>query len=85
MFRICHVFLSVHCSLVLACLERADLLALWFVTFYCDFVTFHVVSWVRCGAGLYRFLIFALILIVTASVLWLFLKVQCVGVHCVIV
>ena len=40
MFRICHVFLSVHCSLVLTSWERADLLALWVVTFYCDFVTF---------------------------------------------
>ena len=28
MFRVCHVFLSVHCSLVFTCWERADLLAL---------------------------------------------------------
>ena len=26
---------------------------------YCDFVTFPLVSWVRCGTWLYRFLIFA--------------------------
>ena len=25
----------------------------------CEFVTFPLVSWVRCGTGLYRFLIFA--------------------------
>ena len=29
---------------------------LWF---YCEFVTFPLVSWVRCGTWLYRFLIFA--------------------------
>ena len=40
MFRVCHVFLSVHCSLVVTCWERADLLALMFVTFYCVFVVF---------------------------------------------
>ena len=35
MFRVCHVFLSVHCSLVVT-----DLLALSYVMFYCVFVTF---------------------------------------------
>ena len=40
MFLVCHAFLSVHCSLVVTCLERADLLALLFVMFYCAFVTF---------------------------------------------
>ena len=38
-FRICHVFLSVRCSLVVTCLERAGLLTLLYVMFYCDFVT----------------------------------------------
>ena len=33
MFRFCHVFLSVHCSLVVTCWERADLLALLYVMF----------------------------------------------------
>ena len=33
-------FLSVRCSLVVTCWERADLLALLCVMFYCDFVTF---------------------------------------------
>ena len=38
--------------------ERADLLAL-VCGVYCEFVTFPLVSWVRCGTWLYRFLIFA--------------------------
>ena len=33
-----------------------------FVMSNCDVVTFPLVSWVRCGALLYRFLIFALFL-----------------------
>ena len=40
MFQVCHVFLSVHCILVVTCRERADLLAILCVMFYCDFVTF---------------------------------------------
>ena len=32
---------------------------LWFVVSICEFVTFPLVSWVRCGTWLYRFLIFA--------------------------
>ena len=40
MFGVCHAFLSVHCSLVVTCCERADLLALLCVMFYCVFVTF---------------------------------------------
>ena len=40
MFCVCHVFLSIHCSLVVTCWERADLLALLYVKFYCVFVTF---------------------------------------------
>ena len=40
MFRVCHAFLTVHCSLVATCWERADLLALLYVMFYCVFVTF---------------------------------------------
>ena len=46
------------CALWFTCWERADLLALvWGVC--CEFVTFPLVSWVRCGTWLYRFLIFA--------------------------
>ena len=33
-----------------------------FVMSYCDVVTFPMLSWVRCGARLYLFLIFALFL-----------------------
>ena len=33
-----------------------------FVMTNCDVVTFPLVSWVRCGSSLYRFLIFALFL-----------------------
>ena len=36
---VCHVFVSVHCCLVVTCWERADLFAL-FVKFNCIFVTF---------------------------------------------
>ena len=58
----CHAFLSVHCSLVVSCWERANLLALLYVTFFVFLSLSHVVSWVRCGTWLYRFLIFALLL-----------------------
>ena len=33
-----------------------------FVMSNCDVVTFPLVSWVRCGASMYRFLIFAIFL-----------------------
>ena len=39
-FPVCHVFLSVHCSPVVTCWKRADLLAPVCVMFYCVFVTF---------------------------------------------
>ena len=40
MFRVCLVFSSVHCSLVVTCWIMADLLSLLYVVFYCVFVTF---------------------------------------------
>ena len=41
MFRVCHAFLSVYCSLVVvSCWERANLLALLCVMFSHVFVTF---------------------------------------------
>ena len=40
MFHVGHVLLSVHCSLAVTCWERADVLALLYVMFYCIFVTF---------------------------------------------
>ena len=49
---------SVCMCFVVTCWERADLLALVCGVF-CEFVTFPLVSWVRCGTWLYRFLIFA--------------------------
>ena len=35
MFRVCHVVLFDHCSLVITCWKRADLLALLCVAFAC--------------------------------------------------
>ena len=63
MFLFCLVFArslyaSVYMCFVVTCWERADLLAL-VCGVYCEFVTFPLVSWVRCGTILYRFLIFA--------------------------
>ena len=46
MLRVCHAFLSVYCSLVVTCWERANLLALLCVMFLS---LSHVVSWVKCG------------------------------------
>ena len=60
-------------------LSRLFIAALWstagkgltswlsFVMFNCVCATFHVVSWVRCGTWLYRFLIFAAILTLSCS------------------
>ena len=64
-FRVCCVFLSVHCSLVVSCWEKTDLLARLCVMFYCAFVFSHVtvVFWVSCGVWLYRFLIVAFFLL----------------------
>ena len=53
MFLFCLVFAmslctSVYMCFVVTCWERADLLAL-VLCGYCEFVTFPLVSWVRCG------------------------------------
>ena len=53
MFLFCLVFAmslcaSVYMCLVVTCWERADLLAL-VCSVYCEFVTFPLVSRVRCG------------------------------------
>ena len=53
MFLFCLVFAmclcaSVYMCLVVTCWEMADLLAL-VVLSNCEFVTFPLVSWVRCG------------------------------------
>ena len=39
---------SVYMCFAVTCWERADLLAL-VCGVYCEFVTFPLVSWVRCG------------------------------------
>ena len=54
MFLFCLVFAmslcaSVYLCFVVTCWERADLLAL-ICGVYCEFVTFPLVSCVRCGA-----------------------------------
>ena len=54
--------LSVPCSLVVTCWERADLLALLYVIFPCVFAPLHMVSCVRCGILLCGFVIFAFFL-----------------------
>ena len=41
---LCHAVLSVYCSLVVTCWERADLLALLYVMFSCVFSLSHMVS-----------------------------------------
>ena len=53
---------SIYMCFVVTCWERADLLAV-VCGVCCEFVTFPLVSWVRCGTWLYRFLIFAPLLI----------------------
>ena len=72
MFLFCLVFAMSLCASVYMCFvvtswERADLLAL-VCGVYCEFVTFPLVSWVRCGTWLYRFLIFAPLLTFILSV-----------------
>ena len=41
--------LSVPCSLVVTCWEKADLLALLYVMFSCVLSLSHIVSWIGCG------------------------------------
>ena len=50
MFRVCHAILSsFYGSLLVTCLERADLLALLYVVIYCVLSLPDGVSWVKCG------------------------------------
>ena len=67
-FQGCTSFVHLLCFF---CLTRLFICALWspagkgltswlsFVVSYCEFVTFQLVSWVRCGTWFIRFLIFA--------------------------
>ena len=45
-FHVCHAVMSVPCSLVVTCWERAGLLALVCVMFSCVLSLSHMVSWV---------------------------------------
>ena len=67
----CLVFAMSLCPSVYMCLwspARKGLTSwLSFVVSNCEFVTFPLVSWVRCGTWLYRFLIFAPLLILMHS------------------
>ena len=45
MFHAYHAFLSVHCSLVATCVERANFLPLLYVMVSCNFVTFLGQVW----------------------------------------
>ena len=47
-FVCCSLCASVCVCFVVTCLDRADLLAL-VCGVYCEFVTFPLVSWGRCG------------------------------------
>ena len=49
MFRVCHVFLSVHCSLVVTCGEGLASCLSSMLCFIVIVSLFHMVSWVRCG------------------------------------
>ena len=62
MFRVCPAVLFVHCSLMVTCWERANLLALLYVLSSCVLSLPNVMSWVRCGTWLFRLLIFAFFL-----------------------
>ena len=59
---------SVYMCFAVTCWERTDLLAL-VCGVYCEVVTFPLVSWVRCGTWLYRFLIFAPLLTLLSSLI----------------
>ena len=66
LFRVCHVVLFVLYSLIVNCWEGTKLLALLYVMFSCVLLL-YVVPWVRYGAWLYRFLIFAIFLTSTTE------------------
>ena len=73
MFLFCLVFAMSLCASVYVCFmsPAGKGLTSWlsFVVSNCEFVTFPLVSWVRCGTWLYRFLIFAPLLTLIHSFL----------------
>ena len=46
---LCFVFFMLSCRLFIAVWERADLLALLYVMFYCVLSLSDGVAWVKCG------------------------------------
>ena len=46
---LCYAVLSVACSLMIICWEKAGLSVLLCVAFSCVLSLSHMVSWVRCG------------------------------------
>ena len=71
LFVSCFGYAFVRVCLLMPCVVVTcwEELTSWlsFVMSNCEVVTFSLVSWVRCGAWLYRFLIFALFLTLTCS------------------
>ena len=63
----CLVFVMPLCASVYLWSPAGKGLTSWlsFVAYNCEFVTFPLISWVRCGTCLYRFLIFAPLLTLT--------------------
>ena len=66
----CHVFLSVHCLFIAALWSHARKgLTSWLSCVWCFLVFLslsHVVSWLKWGSWLYRFLIFAFLFTLNA-------------------
>ena len=62
---LCLLFLFVRLFIFTLWSPAGKGLTYWpsFVVSICEFVTFPLVAWVRCGTLLYRFLIFAPLLI----------------------
>ena len=62
---LCFVFVMFSCLFIVGLWspagQRVDLLALLYVILYCVLSLSHVMSRVRCGARLYRLLIFCLL------------------------
>ena len=71
--HLCFLFVMLSCLFLAALWPIAgNGMTFWlsFAMFYCVFVIFHVVSGVRCGTGLYRFLIFATCSYFVTKLLW---------------
>ena len=71
---LCLLCLSTHLFICALWSPAGKGLTSWlsFVVSNCEFVTFQLVSWVRCGTRLYRFLIFAPLLTLISRAVILF-------------